>query len=324
MEEALVDLRLEDEEGNGEIEGWEIDQVNDPLEETSYLCLVGCFLTTIIVTFQSMKIVLANLWHPLGSKELPLGWNISLKAPSQKATIGGSVRLREPSENWGVNLGESREDIGKSNININFSKFIHNARSNLGINRAGKSKLPNTDEEVSDLMDVGMLNEDMPMNVMDGKKKRLRLYDVSLVPRAQELIIALEIWKEDCLNDQMVELVKQEKQGERCREERPMRDFQDALDRCGLIDMGYPGRWYTWEKGNFASNNIIERLDRGVANSSWHKINRIKGLKDENEIMRKEEAEMLRVAVRYFKGIFETSGRNNENEIYEGVSKSVT
>ncbi|MBA0871618.1 hypothetical protein Goshw_028212, partial [Gossypium schwendimanii] len=51
MEEALVDLRLEDEEVNREIEGREIDQEKDPLEETSDLCLVG-FLLTATITLQ--------------------------------------------------------------------------------------------------------------------------------------------------------------------------------------------------------------------------------------------------------------------------------
>lgn len=35
-------------------------------EESLDLCLVGCFLTATSVNFQSMKMVLAKLWHPLG------------------------------------------------------------------------------------------------------------------------------------------------------------------------------------------------------------------------------------------------------------------
>lgn len=48
-----------------------------------------------------------------------------------------------------------------------------------------------------------------------------------------------------------------------------MKDFRDALEDCALKDLGYEGVWYTWEWGRLASNNIHERLDRGVANSSW-------------------------------------------------------
>lgn len=43
-----------------------------------------------------------------------------------------------------------------------------------------------------------------------------------------------------------------------------MREFRDALEHCGLMDIGYKGRWFTWEHENFASNNIRERLDKGL------------------------------------------------------------
>lgn len=66
MDAALADLSLEDDEGNGEGEGWEIDQDQDLEEESFDLYLVGCFLTTTTINFQSMKIVLVNLWYALG------------------------------------------------------------------------------------------------------------------------------------------------------------------------------------------------------------------------------------------------------------------
>ncbi|KAA3471337.1 reverse transcriptase [Gossypium australe] len=45
-----------------------------------------------------------------------------------------------------------------------------------------------------------------------------------------------------------------------------MAAFREALEDCELIDLGFSGQWYTWERGRFVSNNIRERLDRGVAN----------------------------------------------------------
>lgn len=57
---------LEDDEDNGEGEGWEIDQESDVEEANTDLCLVGCFLTATTVNFLSMKTVSVNLWHPLG------------------------------------------------------------------------------------------------------------------------------------------------------------------------------------------------------------------------------------------------------------------
>lgn len=45
--------------------------------------------------------------------------------------------------------------------------------------------------------------------------------------------------------------------------------FRTTLANCDLMDLGFTGRWYTWERGRFAENNIRERLDRGVANQTW-------------------------------------------------------
>ncbi|KAK5771922.1 hypothetical protein PVK06_048178 [Gossypium arboreum] len=45
--------------------------------------------------------------------------------------------------------------------------------------------------------------------------------------------------------------------------------FRRTLEECQLIDVGYSGRWFTWERGNLPEMNIRERLDRGVANTRW-------------------------------------------------------
>ncbi|KAA3483859.1 reverse transcriptase [Gossypium australe] len=63
-----------------------------------------------------------------------------------------------------------------------------------------------------------------------------------------------------------------EKRGGRFRSENQMSKFRDALEDCGLIDLGYRGRWYTWERGRFQETNIHERLDRGVANDTLDTI----------------------------------------------------
>ncbi|KAK5775805.1 hypothetical protein PVK06_043747 [Gossypium arboreum] len=60
-----------------------------------------------------------------------------------------------------------------------------------------------------------------------------------------------------------------EKKGSRLRAERQMDDFRTVLDECDFNDLGYIGKWFTWERGRFLSTNIRERLDRGVATLNW-------------------------------------------------------
>ncbi|GMI69903.1 hypothetical protein HRI_000659600 [Hibiscus trionum] len=64
-------------------------------------------------------------------------------------------------------------------------------------------------------------------------------------------------------------LYANEKTGGRVRSQQQMNSFRAAMSDCDLTDLGYSGRWYTWEKGRLARNNIRERLDMGMANSSW-------------------------------------------------------
>ncbi|MBA0818435.1 hypothetical protein Gohar_021253 [Gossypium harknessii] len=56
-----------------------------------------------------------------------------------------------------------------------------------------------------------------------------------------------------------------EKKGGLAREERRMEAFRKVLEDCSLVDVGYSGNWFTWERGNLPETNIQERLDRGVA-----------------------------------------------------------
>ncbi|KAH1083923.1 hypothetical protein J1N35_023684 [Gossypium stocksii] len=53
--------------------------------------------------------------------------------------------------------------------------------------------------------------------------------------------------------------------GGRLRSERQMHAFRSILENCNLHDLGFVGRWFTWERGKFSDTNIREHLDRGMA-----------------------------------------------------------
>lgn len=59
-------------------------------------------------------------------------------------------------------------------------------------------------------------------------------------------------------------LYNNEKEGGRPRTQRQLQAFHDSLAECDLVDLGYVGDQYTWQRGK-----IRERLDLGVANMQW-------------------------------------------------------
>ncbi|KAA3453235.1 reverse transcriptase [Gossypium australe] len=54
-----------------------------------------------------------------------------------------------------------------------------------------------------------------------------------------------------------------EKSGRLPRDTKRIEVFRDTLEECHLMDIGYSGAWFTWERGNLPETNIRERLDRG-------------------------------------------------------------
>ena len=51
-----------------------------------------------------------------------------------------------------------------------------------------------------------------------------------------------------------------------------MEAFRQALDDSGLTDLGFQGPKFTWANLREGGAFIKERLDRGVANQSWHDL----------------------------------------------------
>lgn len=51
-----------------------------------------------------------------------------------------------------------------------------------------------------------------------------------------------------------------------------MEAFREAVDRCGLNDMGYYGRKFTWSNGRHGAAFTKERLDRAFCNNAWARL----------------------------------------------------
>ncbi|KAL2899485.1 DNA ligase [Bienertia sinuspersici] len=57
-----------------------------------------------------------------------------------------------------------------------------------------------------------------------------------------------------------------------CGDQRKLDDSRDALDECGLQDIGYVGDLFTWWNKPAIPNDVMERLYFGVANVGWHNL----------------------------------------------------
>lgn len=64
-------------------------------------------------------------------------------------------------------------------------------------------------------------------------------------------------------------LLEAEKKGGSPRAQRDMDEFREALDDCGLQDMGYNGNIFTWGNNQSTPSAMYERLDRAVTSLEW-------------------------------------------------------
>lgn len=70
-----------------------------------------------------------------------------------------------------------------------------------------------------------------------------------------------------CFGDFNEILHLNEKKGGNVREVNMISDFRDAIQECGLTDLGCKGRTFTWSNRRYGLNFIEERLDRFLYNT---------------------------------------------------------
>jgi hypothetical protein len=84
----------------------------------------------------------------------------------------------------------------------------------------------------------------------------------------------MEPWM--CIGDFNEVLTESEKMARltpgKIRKHNLMQTFQQTLEVCDLMDLGYIGPKYTWSNGQEGTALIKERLDRGVSNMGWRNL----------------------------------------------------
>ncbi|KAA3479567.1 reverse transcriptase [Gossypium australe] len=139
------------------------------------------------------------------------------------------------------------------------------------------------------------------------------------------------------------------------REERPMEDFWKALADCDLIDMGFLGLRFTWERGDVLGklehraelidvkldlnwemeNEEMYREQRARANwmrqgernktffhsqaSQRHRLNKIRGLENDRGVFKMEYEELEAIARDYFLGLFSSKGVGDTDHLLSEV-----
>ncbi|KAH1055619.1 hypothetical protein J1N35_033684 [Gossypium stocksii] len=107
-----------------------------------------------------------------GSKELPFGWDISLKALPRRTVVNGSPWLRESNSDWGSMSGVSVSNQVSFFMNHQSPNLICNYGAVLGLNLMGKSLSPSDNSfNEEDIMGEGGSNADRPLLINEGKKR---------------------------------------------------------------------------------------------------------------------------------------------------------
>ncbi|XP_074337125.1 uncharacterized protein LOC141674298 [Apium graveolens] len=63
-----------------------------------------------------------------------------------------------------------------------------------------------------------------------------------------------------------------EKRGGHVHPRSLMQGFSETIFECGLMDLGFEGEEFTWEKFRGTEDWVQERLDRGLANQGWKEL----------------------------------------------------
>ncbi|KAK5845573.1 hypothetical protein PVK06_001764 [Gossypium arboreum] len=103
-------------------------------------------------------------------KELPLGWNISLKVTLHRAATSGNIWLRDSSRNWGVNFGNNVKGNGRILRDNSIPNLMRVMGANLGINLVSKSNY-DLEGNLADMVNMDSLEEERHILSTDGKKR---------------------------------------------------------------------------------------------------------------------------------------------------------
>ncbi|XP_074351494.1 uncharacterized protein LOC141690607 [Apium graveolens] len=96
-----------------------------------------------------------------------------------------------------------------------------------------------------------------------------------------------------------------EKRGGRPHPFNLLQGFIEVVNECGLVDLGFVGEKYTWERSRGKLNWIQERLDKGLANRAWSDL----FPQEEVQVMEMATSDHLPLYLHLHKKVFQPNGR---------------
>ncbi|MBA0736723.1 hypothetical protein Gogos_010234, partial [Gossypium gossypioides] len=250
----------------GEDEAWQLHADERVTTTDTSLCLVKTFLTATVIQFQTIHTTLATLWHPHGRILIS---DLGEKGYLFEFYYAIDINRVIDGNPWTFN--KHILVIGFYPVQIVYGK--KEIPFEWGLSIKGKE---------ADHMKI------LSWNVWGLRSPWamccLRLIEEARHCQSWDLLCRLSSrdptpWL--VMGDFNEIAFSHEKQGSRLHGEQGMEAFWLTLNDYDLSNLGFEGRWCTWEQGRFSLRNIREQLDRGVSHpkfgESEKKANRYEG-----------------------------------------------
>ncbi|KAH1032634.1 hypothetical protein J1N35_044808 [Gossypium stocksii] len=124
------------------------DPMEVPLNKANFWVQIHDLLSSSFIEYDTKAIIaghgesFCSIRMDHGSKELPMGWDISLRALPRRAMVGESPWLRDSITDWGVMARASGSNPRSDFRNQHIPNLMCIYEANLGLNVMGKSFSP--------------------------------------------------------------------------------------------------------------------------------------------------------------------------------------
>ncbi|KAE8683709.1 hypothetical protein F3Y22_tig00111191pilonHSYRG00123 [Hibiscus syriacus] len=229
--------------GEDEEEALIITQPDNSIPINFENCFVGRFLTSGLINFQAMRVMLANVWHPIDG--------ISITELGE-----GRYQFRLYHEN-----GENPMVVALD------SMYFWVLVNNLPVGYISEQVARQFGNFIGSFVeyDASVVTLGYRGSIRMRSSAKTKRSDVESMVKGEGLWSGFtEYTRWSCTG--FYGALEENRRSESWDLLHRLNNDPDipwlVIDDCGLYDIGYSRAWYTWERGNRVENKIRERLDR--------------------------------------------------------------